>query len=138
MLGILGAWFLYVKRRDLPAKITSRLGLVYTTVRDKYYVDEFVEKTVIGGSVALAKVLRWFDEKVVDGIVLGVGRLNRSIGFISAWFDRIFVDGVVNYVGMVSQAFGAAVRLFQTGRIQQYVSFAVAGGILVAALLILA
>ena len=44
---------------------------------------------------------------------------------------------LVNLVGYMTQAFGSVVRLFQTGRIQQYVSFAVVGGILVAAFQIL-
>ena len=47
----------------------------------------------------------------------------------SAWFDRVFVDGAVNGVGAaLTQAFGSLVRLLQTGRIQQYAAFAVAGG----------
>jgi NADH-quinone oxidoreductase subunit L len=77
------------------------------------------------------------DEKVVDGLVLGVGRLNRTAGFVHAWFDRVFVDGLVNGVGNLTQAFGSIVRLIQTGRIQQYLSLAVAGSILLAAWLIL-
>jgi hypothetical protein len=43
----------------------------------------------------------------------------------------------VTLIGMLSQFFGAALRLLQTGRIQQYAAFAVGGGILTAAWLIL-
>ncbi len=136
--GIAIAWFLYVKRRDLPGKIYGGLGLIATTVADKYYIDEFIEAVVIKPCLGISKVLRWFDEKVIDGIVLGVGRVNKALGFFSAWFDRVFVDGIVNYIGMASQAFGAAVRLFQTGRIQQYATFAVGGALAAAAWLILA
>ena len=65
--------------------------------------------------------------------MLTVGRIGKGLGFFCAWIDKNIVDGTVNLVGNVTQAFGSVVRLFQTGRIQQYVSFAVAGGILVAA-----
>ncbi len=136
-LGFLASWFLYVRRRDLPGKIARNLGLVYETVRNKYYVDEFIQRTFIAGSFALARILSWVDKYVVDGLVLAIGRLGKAIGGFSAWFDRTFVDGAVNGVGALSQAFGGVTRLIQTGRIQQYAAFAVAGGLLAAVWLIM-
>ncbi len=137
-VGIAGAWFLYVRRRDLPAVITERLGLAYTVVRRRYFVDEMVDVTFIQPTRKLCTVFRTIDERLIDGFVLLNGSLHRSLGFFWAWFDKTFVDGLVNWVGLVSQVFGAAVRLLQTGRIQQYAAFAVAGGLLAAAWLILA
>ena len=58
-------------------------------------------------------------------------------GEVSGWADLRIVDGAVNGVAAVTQVFGAIARLFQTGRVQQYVTFAVAGGLLAAAWLIL-
>jgi len=69
--------------------------------------------------------------------VNGIGILNRSLGFFIAWFDLNVVDGAVNAIASVTQTFGSIARLFQTGRIQQYVSFAIAGGLIAAAWLIL-
>ncbi|MEX1025811.1 MAG: NADH-quinone oxidoreductase subunit L [Planctomycetota bacterium] len=136
--GLVGAWYLYVKRRDIPAKIAGSLGLVYDTVRGKYFYDEFIDATVIRGTMALAYTQKWFDEKIIDGLVLSVGRVNLMAGGFWAWFDRTFVDGLVNLTGLVSQLCGSAMRLLQTGRIQQYAAFAVGGGLLTAAWLILA
>ena len=135
--GILLAFVLYVLRRGWPARITAALGLVYQTVRDRYYADEVVAFTVVRPSFALARFLTAFDRVVVDGLVNLVGRGGRAVGFLSAWFDRTFVDGAVNGVGAVTQVFGSAVRLLQTGRVQQYAAFAVAGGLLAAVWLIL-
>ena len=136
-LGILFAYLIYHRKRWDPAVITDRLGVAYTTVRDKYYVDELVNATLIKGSMMLSRTLKLFDEYVVDGFVLLVGRVNKGFGFVSAAFDRVVVDGLVNWMALVTQAIGAVVRLFQTGRIQQYASFAVAGGLLLAAFVIL-
>ena len=136
-LGIFSAWFLYVFRKDLPAKITGLLGMGYDVVRSRYFVDEAVDKVVIGGSMKAAYAQKAVDEKLVDGLVLTVGRINKALGFFWAWFDKTFVDGVVNGVGLVSQAFGSVLRLLQTGRIQQYAAFAVGGGLLAAAWMIL-
>ena len=87
--------------------------------------------------MSFGKMLRWVDETIVDGMVLLVGRINRHFGDISAWIDSKIVDGAVNGVGALTQTFGFIARLFQTGRIQQYASFAVAGGLAVAAWLLL-
>ena len=106
-------------------------------VRKRYFVDEGVQLLVLDPCMKLAKGLKWIDEKLVDGLVLLIGRINKALGFVSAWIDKTFVDGLVNSVGLLSQGFGAAFRLLQTGRIQQYAAFAVAGGLLTAAWLIL-
>jgi len=135
--GILVAWLLYVKKRPDPARITRALGEVYRAVANKYWIDELVNATVIRLTLALALLQKWIDEYVVDGVVNGVGILSRSLGFASAWFDLRVVDGSVNGVAAITQVFGSVARLFQTGRVQQYVSFAVAGGVLLAAWLIL-
>jgi NADH-quinone oxidoreductase subunit L len=137
LAGIFIAWRLYVKHKPDPARIARALGEVYHAVASKYWIDELVNATVIRGTIGLALLQKWIDENVVDGIVNGVGIVTRTLGFGSAWFDLRVVDGAVNGVGATTQAFGSVARLFQTGRIQQYVSFAVAGGVLLAAWLIL-
>src|SRR5262249_9199417 len=126
LAGIFIAWRLYVKHRPDPARIAKALGEVYHAVASKYWIDELVDATVIRGTIGLALLQKWIDEHVVDGIVNGVGVASRTLGFASAWFDLRAVDGAVNGVGATTQAFGSVARLFQTGRVQQYVSFAVA------------
>jgi NADH-quinone oxidoreductase subunit L len=137
LAGLLIAFLLYQARKIDPARIVRALGGVYHTVANKYWIDEIVNATVVRPTIGLALAQKWFDENVVDGIVNGLGILNRTLGFVSAWFDLKGVDGAVNGVGATTQAFGSVARLFQTGRIQQYVTFAVAGGLLLAAWLIL-
>ena len=136
-LGIFGAWWIYGAKKVNPQRISDGFGELYHTVRNKYFIDEIIDSTVIRGSMTLGKSLRWFDETIVDGTVLLVGRINRVMGDASAWFDSKIVDGAVNGVGALTQTFGFIARLFQTGRIQQYASFAVAGGLAVAAWLLL-
>jgi NADH-quinone oxidoreductase subunit L len=137
-LGIALAILLYLVRPGIPGRVVAALGQAYTAVRRKYYVDEFVDKTVIRLTWALTHAQKWLDENVVDGGVRAVGALNALGGVFAAWFDRVFIDGAVNAVALASQVFGAAFRLVQTGRIQQYAAFAVGGAVLTAAWLILA
>ena len=137
LVGLLSAIWLYLIRRDLPARIAARLGLVYEAVRDKYYVDEVVNATLIRLSMWTSKALSFVDSRIVDGLVNLVGRTGKLAGNLSAWVDRTFVDGAVNGAAGLANAFGSVVRLVQTGRIQQYATFAVGGGLLAAAWLIL-
>jgi NADH-quinone oxidoreductase subunit L len=137
VLGIAIAYAIYLKKLIDPAKIARSLGEVYHLVADKYYVDEIVNASVIRAVMVLASVQKWLDENFVDGIVNGVGKINRGMGFAAAWIDLHIVDGLVNGIASMTQNLGSITRLFQTGRIQQYVSFAVAGGLIAAAWLIL-
>jgi NADH-quinone oxidoreductase subunit L len=137
-LGIFLACLLYVWRKDIPGRFVGMLGQVYTAVRKKYYIDELVDATVLRLTWKLTYLQKWLDENVVDGLVKLVGRSNKLLGGLSAWFDKTFIDGAVNAVALASQVFGAAFRLIQTGRIQQYAAFAVGGAVLTAAWLILA
>ena len=138
LLGALSAYMIYSRRRPRAESIGRMVPGLHTLLYRKYYVDELVNGTVIRLTHLCATVLRWFDEHIIDGIVLGVGRGNRAMGFLQAWFDRTVVDGLVNGAGALTQLFGSFARLLQTGRIQQYVTFAVGGGLIAAACLILA
>ena len=135
--GIFAAAWIYLWRKADPAKITGALGELYTTVLNKYYVDEFVNMTVIKGCMVLAAVQKTFDERVVDGTVLAVGRINVGIGYVAKWIDENIVDGTVRLTGAITDAFSSVVRLFQSGRIQQYATAAVGGALLLAAWMIL-
>jgi NADH-quinone oxidoreductase subunit L len=137
LLGVFGAWLLYHRRRDIPAKVVAALGPVYRLVANKYYIDEIVNRVVIRPTMALCRGLKWIDDNIVDGLVNVTGRTNRAAGFFHAWFDRVFVDGFFTSLSNMTQSLGSAVRLLQTGRIQQYLSLAVAGSILLVAWLIL-
>jgi NADH-quinone oxidoreductase subunit L len=65
------AWFLYVQRPELPAKIATASGGLYKLVFNKYWIDELYAAAIIGPLVALSRVVLWqtIDQKLVDGTV---------------------------------------------------------------------
>ena len=69
--GLALAWFLYVKRPELPAQIAASLGGVYRLVLNKYWIDELYSAVLIGPLIAFSRVVLWqtIDQKVVDGTV---------------------------------------------------------------------
>ena len=80
---------------------------------------------IVNGTLALSRILRWFDGNIVDGLVNGTGWVTRGISSVSGMFDTYVVDGIVNLTGYLSGVGGLALRKFQTGRVQSYVIFAV-------------
>jgi NADH-quinone oxidoreductase subunit L len=73
-VGIFLAFRLYLLQPDLAAGLQRRWSAVYRLFLNKYWVDELYEalvvRTVFGTS---QRLWRLWDEKVVDGIVNGVG-----------------------------------------------------------------
>ncbi len=104
--GAATAWFLYIKRPDLPAVIKSRFALIATILERKYGFDEFNDWFFAGGARRLGGGL-W---KVGD------------VGVI----DGLLVNGTARVVGWVAQV----ARTLQTGYIYHY-AFAMIIGVFV-------
>jgi NADH-quinone oxidoreductase subunit L len=79
--GVFSAWFLYLKRPDLPEKIKTKFSGLYNLLDRKYYFDDLYIKGFAAGGRNLGKFL-WQkgDELIIDGILVNgtantVGRL---------------------------------------------------------------
>jgi NADH-quinone oxidoreductase subunit L len=94
--GIATAWFLYIKRTDLPAKIQAKSGAIYTLLINNYYFDRFNDWFFAGGFRRLG------------GLLSTVG--DRSI------IDGFFVNGSAKLVGVAS----AVLRRMQSGYVYHY------------------
>jgi NADH-quinone oxidoreductase subunit L len=62
--------------------------------------------------------------------------LFNLVGRPAAWFDRNVVDGAVNLTGTVTQKISAGIKKVQSGRVQQYAIYFLAGVIVLAVLFI--
>ena len=71
------AWFLYIKRPDLPAVIKAKLGVIPTILERKYGFDDFNDWFFAGGARRLGTGLwSWGDKTIIDGIMVnGTARL---------------------------------------------------------------
>jgi NADH-quinone oxidoreductase subunit L len=101
--GILLARVFYLSSPGIPARVTARLGGIYTLVANKYYVDEFYERTIVGPGYALSDKL-----------------LYRVI-------DAGLIEGVVNGLGIAARLIGAVARLAQSGLVRTYAFFMLIG-----------
>jgi NADH-quinone oxidoreductase subunit L len=101
--GVLVAWFLYLRRPELPAIIGGRLAPLLRLLQNKYYFD-------------------WFNENVIARATRGLGLLLWRAG------DRVVIDGALvngsaNAVGFLA----GIVRQVQTGFLYTYAFWMVIG-----------
>ena len=69
--GVVTAWFLYLKRPDLPATLHRKLKGFYVLLERKYYFDDLWIKGFAGGGRRIGKALwRFGDEVVIDGVLV--------------------------------------------------------------------
>ncbi len=79
--GVFTAWFLYLKRPDIPETIKTRLSGVYNILDRKYYFDDLWINGFAAGGRAIGQFLwKKGDELIIDGILVNgtaktVGRL---------------------------------------------------------------
>ena len=79
--GVGTAWFLYLKRPDIPELIKDKMSGLYNLLDRKYYFDDLWIKGFAGGGRAIGQFLwKKGDELIIDGILVNgtaktVGRL---------------------------------------------------------------
>jgi NADH-quinone oxidoreductase subunit L len=105
IVGLIVAWYLYVRQTDVPARIAERVPWVYRASLNKVYMDDIYAVAPVGATLGLASWLWTFvDARIIDGAVNGIAWLWGWIG------DRL--------------------RPIQTGRVQNYALY-VFGGMVV-------
>jgi NADH-quinone oxidoreductase subunit L len=86
--GVLAAWYLYIKRPDLPGQIATRVSALYKLLANKFYFDEIYQAVFAGGSRGLGKALwRVGDVALIDG-----GMVNgsaRVVGWLSGLLRQV-------------------------------------------------
>ena len=111
-LGFLGAWYLYYKRTDLPAKMAASAGGLYTFVLDKYKVDEFYGAAIIQPIILASTNILW------KGV------------------DATLIDGAVNESAAGAQDISDGVRQMQSGNIRSYAGWVAFGAAVVIAFMV--
>ena len=82
LIGLLLAWWFYIKRPQTPKKLADSLRAPYTLVLHKYYVDELYNAAIIQPLLWISTNVLWHvvDEGVIDGTVNGIARVARESG----------------------------------------------------------
>ena len=104
--GVFIAWFLYMKRPELPGVIQSKVQWLYELLIQKYFMDYFYIKLIAPLGRWFGNLLwQWGDVKIIDGTL---------------------VNGSANTVGVIARI----VRHVQSGYLYHY-AFAMILGLMV-------
>ncbi len=109
--GFLIAFWLYLKQPGKPEQLAKSLKGIYTTLYNKYYVDELYAAVVV-------RPLMWLSENVLWKIV-----------------DVEAIDGTVNGIAHGATAVGDTVRHTQSGNTRSYAVWVVVGALAVIVIL---
>ena len=106
VIGLLIAWLLCVAKPAMADSLASTFKPLYTTLYNKYFVDEIYDTTVVKPLVGGSRWVLW-----------------RGA-------DAGLIDGSVNGVGSVAQKVGGVLRRLQSGNIRSYATWVLAGSVL--------
>jgi NADH-quinone oxidoreductase subunit L len=129
LVGVIFAFVIYYLKRFDPADAVEQFPGVYRFLHNKWYFDEFYSAFVVRPSLAVAHWFRWFDSKVIDGILDGSATVTIKTAKGGGRFDNGIIDGLANLIARVVYAVGGWLRNVQTGYLRSYVLFLVLAAI---------
>ncbi|MEW6054375.1 MAG: NADH-quinone oxidoreductase subunit L [Nitrospirota bacterium] len=113
LIGLVLAAFMYLRKSDLPEKISTQFAGVYRLLYNKYFIDELYNHTIVKPTV-------WIAKQVLVAIT-----------------DARMIEGVVNGVPGAIGRFSQKLRKVQTGLAQHYGIIMAAGAFFIVALALL-
>jgi NADH-quinone oxidoreductase subunit L len=105
VIGLLVAWWFYIKNPNAPKKLAQQLHGVYVLLWNKYFVDEIYLGLIVRPLLWISRNVLW---QVVD---VGV------------------IDGAVNGTAKVARESGGVIRKMQSGNTRSYASWVVVGAV---------
>ena len=132
-LGIGLSYLFYFKQKFSAEISASRIGFLYKLSLNKYYFDENYDRFVYQPFLKLSRAVAYLDWDIYDKYFInGFGRITRLFSKLTGKMDYDGLDQVlVDGVGRSMQGFGKQLKLIQTGRLQNYMLFALIGVIMI-------
>ena len=125
---------MYLQKRISADDIAAKLALPYKLSLNKFFVDETYQRYLINPSLILARMIAFVDWELYDKYIV------NGFGKVTEWFSRvvgirwdydILDQKIVDGVGRSTSFFGSGLRLVQTGKVQNYLVWVLAGVIMI-------
>ncbi len=139
MLGLMGtatiiallgwglAHYFYSGHTTAADALASKMPGAYTTLLNKYYVDELYDSLFVEPTKRLGMLWDWFDRTVIDGIVRGVGQMAEASSAASTWTEKYVVYGFLNIIGYANHLLALSWRRLQSGMVHHYAAIIIGG-----------
>jgi NADH-quinone oxidoreductase subunit L len=123
-LGLGLGWWLYgrkpLEQSEQPDPLQVMRPDVFSLLRDKYYVDEIYEHTVIAFNAWFARACDWLDFWVWNGAVQLVSYLVVGLSWVNRFCDEFVVNLGFDESCKGVSAGGKVLSRLQNGRVQSY------------------
>jgi NADH-quinone oxidoreductase subunit L len=94
--GVFAAWFLYLKRPDIPATIKEKMSGLYSLLENKYYFDDlYIKGFAKWGRSIGAFLWKRGDQQLIDGVM--VNGTARSIGKLAGVMRQLQTGYLYTY-----------------------------------------
>ncbi len=134
----LGYLLWFPDKKTQQERDTFRIPVLYPLLVNKYYIDDFYMDVVVRPLRGpIARGVNWFNGHVIDAVVNGVGFGTKALAKPIYAFDQRGLDEAFNATAAGTAATGTFLRMFQTGKVQQYAVMIFAGTVLLVAGLII-
>ena len=121
LLGFALATVFYGTGLASPKSAARVFRPLYLLFRNKWWFDELYRWVFVRPTLWTARLVAGADRNVIDRLADGSARLIRALARFDDWFDRLFVDRLVDLLAGWTYRVGLSLRVFQTGRLRQYV-----------------
>jgi NADH-quinone oxidoreductase subunit L len=130
LAGFTLATLFYGVRRLNPDEVRNQFSAIYRLLWNKWWFDELYDLLFVRPCHVLARFVAAIDRVCIDGLIDGTARATR---WVAHWWDRLadqlIVDGLVNLLANRTYAAGLWLRVFQTGKLRQYIMYIVVAAI---------
>jgi len=102
LLGILLAWMMYSKKSLSRDWLSSRIPLMYSVVKNKYFIDEIYSQTIVFGTKGISLFLRFIELFLVEGLVKLTTASVQALGKTGAKLQsgQVQTYGAIAFVGL--------------------------------------
>ena len=127
----LGGWalahYMYSIRPQMATEWAEKSPQVYTTLLNKYYVDEFYDRFIVEPFTKLGIIWDWFDRQVLDRFVIGIGKGTDISAAGITWTEKHVIYAGLNVVGYANHLLAWSWRKLQSGMVHHYAAILIIG-----------
>jgi len=137
-LGIGIAWLIYGRRplsATAPDPLESFWARGFTTLANKFYVDELYNATVVRALAGLGVLFAWIDRRILAGAVSVAAGISVGFSNLGALFERFMLNlGFDSSCGGLRDC-GSMFSGWESGRVQGYLRFLGVGVVVLLAII---
>ena len=132
-VGIGLSFLMYYKKKLSPEIWTKRFGILHKLSLNKYYFDENYNRFLYQPFLKLCNAVAYVDWDLYDKYFInGFGHITKLLSKITGRLDYEGLDQtLVDGIGKTANNAGKNLKTVQTGKLQNYMLFALVGVIII-------